>query len=332
MFHKVERVAASILSRDPLIMYVRPRPRPFGLATLVARRLRGRPSTVIVRVMWSLEIPYRLAFFAAAYHLYRRRYPEMRIVIAANTPNERDRLVRLGVEAIDANHNIFVDERIFKPLPAVAPLYDAAYNANFSAFKRRHLAAQIPSCLHIAYVSDPGRRDNPLAELARAKTRFPHHHFANPAMDGRIARLKPAEVNASLALARVGLCLSAVEGAMTSSMEYLLAGLPVVSTPSRGGRDRYFHPDTSLIVDANPRAVREGVDALIARDIPRSHVRETTLKLIAPQRQAFNSFIAELRQGHPPVGRDPRWSFVYVPNLHRLRRLGKFLDQLGISE
>jgi glycosyltransferase involved in cell wall biosynthesis len=327
----VKRTSASILSLEPPIIYVRPRPRPFGLATIAATELAARSAIVIVRVMWSLEIAYRLAYVAGAYHLYRKRHPGLRLIVAANTEKEVENLRRVGVEAIDANHNIFVDETVFKPMPDVEPKFDAVYNANFSPFKRRHLAAEIPSCLHIGYVADPAKRAQQLTELAKAKAQFPHHHFANEALPDRIRRLYPFGVNANLALARVGLCLSAVEGAMTSSMEYLLAGLPIVSTPSRGGRDRYFLPETSLIVEPKPGAVREAVASLIARDIPRDHVREQALKIIAPQRRAFNAFIAELRRGHPPTGSDPRWSFDYVPNLHQLRPVTEFLERIGIS-
>lgn len=324
-----QRTAASILSREPLIIYVRPRPRPFGLATLAGEELARRSCIVIVRVMWSLEIRYRLAYIAGAYHLYRRRYPRMRLIMAANTREELRRLRRLGVEAVDANHNLFVEERAFRPLAGVEPIYDAVYNANFSAFKRRHLAAEIPRCAHIGYVADPDRRADPVAELARAKAALPHHDFVNTPVRNFVKRLKREEVNATLALARVGLCLSAVEGAMTSSMEYLLAGLPVVSTPSRGGRERYFHPDTSLIVDPDPRAVREAVAALAARAIPREFVRATALKMIAPERRAFNGLIEELRQGHRPTGSDPRWSFDYIPNLYQLRPVADFLENIG---
>jgi glycosyltransferase involved in cell wall biosynthesis len=49
-------------------------------------------------------------------------------------------------------------------------------------------------------------------------------------------------VNQGLARAVVGLCLSTVEGSNYASMEYMLAGLPIVSTPSIGGREVYFDP------------------------------------------------------------------------------------------
>ncbi|WP_164127899.1 glycosyltransferase, partial [Stenotrophomonas maltophilia] len=71
----------------------------------------------------------------------------------------------------------------------------------------------------------------------------------NPIVDGLTARLTPEAVNRVYNQAAVGLCLSAVEGAMCASMEYLMAGLPVVSTPSVGGRDVYFDPDYCIIAE-----------------------------------------------------------------------------------
>lgn len=44
--------------------------------------------------------------------------------------------------------------------------------------------------------------------------------------------LDSEELNRCLNQCRLGLCLSAVEGPMYASIEYLLAGLPVVSTES----------------------------------------------------------------------------------------------------
>lgn len=220
---------------------------------------------------------------------------------------------------------------MFRPLPDIEPKYDAVYNANLSAFERRHLAALIPSCIHIGYIADPSKRHDPVTEVARTRAKLPHHDFANAVDDFGSRRLSPNRVNKTLALARVGLCLSAAEGAMTSSMEDMLASLPIVSTPSLGGRDRYFHPETSLIVDPNPRAVRDAVAALVARNIPREYVREKALAMIAPQRRAFNDFIASLRPGKEPSGSDPRWSFDYVPNLHQSRPVADFLERMGLA-
>ena len=50
------------------------------------------------------------------------------------------------------------------------------------------------------------------------------------------------EVNNFLNQCKVGIILSEVEGANYASIQYLLAGLPVVSTKSKGGRDVFFDP------------------------------------------------------------------------------------------
>jgi glycosyltransferase involved in cell wall biosynthesis len=92
---------------------------------------------------------------------------------------------------------------------------------------------------------------------------------------------------------------------MLSSMEYLLAGLPIVSTPSEGGRDLFFDPEYCLIVPPDPRAVRDGVAALKARQIPRERVRQKTLAKIEPQRRAFLALLDDFLERH---GYAPRFS------------------------
>lgn len=325
--------AAAVLSSDPPIFYVRPRPMPFGLAGFLARNSQGTPMTCIVRTMWTFETGTMLIEVAPIYRGFRALYPNIRLVMAANTPREVELLREHGMEAILANHNMFVEEGIFKPLPDVTPEHDAVYNANFSTFKRRELTAEIPSCIHLGYFSDVAMRKEQLPLYEAARKQLPHHTFMNPVDGETVVRLQPKEVNALLASAHVGLCLSAEEGAMIASMEYLMAGLPVVSTPSLGGRERYFDPDVTMIVEPNPRAVREAVEALKARNIPRDVVREKTLKLVSRDRAAFNDFIDTLREGHPPF-RSPkaRFRFTFTPNLYIFKTVSQFCTELGFPQ
>ena len=81
---------------------------------------------------------------------------------------------------------------------------------------------------------------------------------------------------------------------MFASVEYLLAGLPVVSTPSRGGRQHFLDNDYCLTVHPDPRSVAEAVAALRARQIPREYVRQKTLERMRPQRQAFIDLLNRL--------------------------------------
>lgn len=323
--------AASVLSTDPPIFYVRPRPAPFGLAGLLAARSRHRPMTCIVRTMWTLETGTGLAELAFTYHRFRELHSHIKIYVAANTDAELALLTEHEIDSVPANHNMFVDETVFRPRPEIKPVYDAVYNANFSAFKRRELSADIARCVHIGYAAEPGSKDDMLKPFLAAKAEFPQHDFLNPRTEHSVRRLGPNEVNHVLARAGVGLCLSEVEGPMVASMEYLLAGLPVVTTPNTGGRDRYFTPETAIVAEPNPRAVREAVEAMKARALPREVVRATTLKLVQRDRSAFNAFIDGLRAHRPSCGNDPRWVFSYVNNLYHWRKVGDFAQQLGLA-
>ena len=74
----------------------------------------------------------------------------------------------------------------------------------------------------------------------------------------------------------------------------MLAGLPIVTTPSVGGRDVYFDPDYCLTVAPEPDAVAAAVQALRARRIPRSHIRARTLQRIEADRRRFQGFLNRL--------------------------------------
>lgn len=54
---------------------------------------------------------------------------------------------------------------------------------------------------------------------------------------------------------------------MFASMEYLLCGLPIVSTPSIGGRDVFFDKDYVEIVEPDPHAVKEAVIEMVRRRV-----------------------------------------------------------------
>jgi glycosyltransferase involved in cell wall biosynthesis len=152
--------------------------------------------------------------------------------------------------------------------------------------------------------------------LANLGKLAPAHLVLNPLQNGVLLVLKAAEVNEACNSAAVGLCLSASEGAMLASMEYLLAGLPIVTTPSLGGRDLFFDPEYCLTVPPDPRSVREGVEALRRRRIPREYVRQRTLAKIEPQRRTFLELLDGIleRQGSAPCFCGP-WPWPHRRNL-----------------
>ena len=71
--------------------------------------------------------------------------------------------------------------------------------------------------------------------------------------------MPPGQVNEIYNQSLVGLCLSGAEGAMFSAGEYLLCGLPIVSTHSIGGRDALFDDYNSILTPAEPQSIANAV-------------------------------------------------------------------------
>jgi hypothetical protein len=140
----------------------------------------------------------------------------------------------------------------------------------------------------------PYRRAEIRSIMEETLSRNPGHVLLNPIRDDLPASLTHQEVNQALNRAATGLVLSAEEGASYAAMEYMLAGLPVVSTPSLGGRDIYFDPDYCAVVDPDPRSVRDAVTALRDRNIPRTHIRDRTLRRIEPSRRRFLALVDDI--------------------------------------
>jgi glycosyltransferase involved in cell wall biosynthesis len=74
---------------------------------------------------------------------------------------------------------------------------------------------------------------------------------------------------------------------MAALVEYLLCGLPVVSTASVGGRDVFFDDEYVKIVEDTPDAVRAGVAEIIRRRVSPELIRARTLERMQAHRERF---------------------------------------------
>jgi glycosyltransferase involved in cell wall biosynthesis len=175
------------------------------------------------------------------------------------------------------NQNCFMDESIFCIKDKFEKKYDVLYNGRRSKTKRHYLAKNVGEELKLALVYphyDLSWSDLPEDEL-------PRHVYHNK------VGLSPQQVCDVINQSRVGLILSAREGACFASSEYLLCGVPVISTPSKGGRAFWYNDENSLIVDPDPAAVLDAARALIAAPRDPHRIRAAHLKLIQEQRQAL---------------------------------------------
>jgi glycosyltransferase involved in cell wall biosynthesis len=325
------RVGAYIFCRAPLVIIGSVENEAYaGPAPLLSPMLAGQRYWLLLRLSWSMETPSLVAAIAAAYRKHAEQFPEHFIVYLCNTERELLAFQGVGIPSLLCNHNIFVSDKIFNIQVDQPKEFDAIYNARPAPFKRHGLCRDIARLALIYYLTRAEDREH----LAALRTLLPNAVFindvealratarlANPrARDfvqqafgqGNRMALRPDAVAAWCNRARVGLCLSAVEGAMNASMEYLLCGLPIVSTPSRGGRDFYFDPEYCAIVPADPKMVAEAVAALVRRQIPADIIRAKTLAKIAHDREIFLRFIQAIydRDGG---GRDARqdWSRMF---------------------
>ena len=317
----------ALLSDDPPI-FMTGIASGIGIAGAFGRRFGDRPVGFLVYPTESIEGPGRVPDIGRSTREHRRLYPRHRFIFMANTQTEEALLATEGLPTIFLNKSFTVSEKI-RPLPAQAPEFDAVYNARFIPEKRHELAALIDSVAYLGYVSDiDSERQQQIALMQQLLGKNPSHVLLNPLVDGRPKRLSHVETNAQLNRARIGLCLSEVEGSNYASMEYMLAGLGVVSTPSRGARDVYFDPEFCIICEPNPEAVRDAVAELKARKIPRKHIRQATLKRVEAERRRLIDLIDDLRVnlgGWPRGTKD--WTFGETSGLVRWDTFDAHLEE-----
>ncbi|MFM9860273.1 glycosyltransferase family 4 protein [Pseudoxanthobacter sp. M-2] len=214
-------------------------------------------------------------------------YPEIerRVRLLLNSPAEFERVVGLIDRKLCKifNNSSLINERYFS-IGSTNAVYDAVYNARANIFKRHELTNLIESKIFIAYdwkFSD--------ANIDLFK---PVQIFKN---------VKGSDVQNYLHMARVGLMLSQEEGGCYASLEYLLCGMPVVSTPSIGGRDDFYNSCNSIISEPNPEAVRDAVKVALARlatgEFSPSAIRQDAIFRMSSHRRILCETINELLAG-----------------------------------
>lgn len=267
----------AVILDDPLILYVKEwvlfsEP---GALLPAFRSRRDKPVHLLVAFSWYHEDPYHVGKVAAWLARHQRRFPNHRVIFLANTDRQREVLEAAGLRSIVVSSNALVDPAQFHPIPAAGKRFDAIYDARTLPFKRHHLACRVDS-LALLTVRHPFLHDG--AHTRSVHRLLPRAHWYNDPLSPDYRCFGPAEVNACLNECRVGLCLSAEEGAMYASIQYLLAGLPVVSTKSRGGRDVFFDPDYVRVVRDDPGEVAAGVAMMRDCPAPPGEIRARTLR------------------------------------------------------
>lgn len=109
--------------------------------------------------------------------------------------------------------------------------------------------------------------------------------------------LPPHEVAAVLRSCSVGGMFSGEEGTCYAVTEYLLCGLPVVTTASVGGRHVWLSEQNSIVVEPTPQAVAQGVQLALQKlchgEFDRASIRRQAVR----QAEGFRAeFVCRIQQ------------------------------------
>jgi hypothetical protein len=171
------------------------------------------------------------------------------------------------IAAIDAGwpqvalctHTSWLDEKQYCVVPDDTKEYDMVINCRPEGWKRPFIAKKIDN---LAVIKGFNFRPNDYFDLSALNPGYINDQ-----------RLDMAEVVKILSKSRVGGIFSAVEGACYSSAEYLLCGLPVISTDSLGGRDEFYNSTNSIIIRPDPDECKDALQILLQRLLENSEIR-----------------------------------------------------------
>lgn len=262
-----------VLSSEPLVMATYDSFVPALLDILPATLLKR--SFFLVFSSWTKE-PWSKAV-ATSWRL--NRIPRKRAVFMCSTFRETSRMNIVGFKSAFCHHNLFCNEDDYMTSSGEERRFDAVYTAVAHGYKRHHLSAKVRSLYLL--ISNLDR----LSFLAQSYDVIPPHN-------DRI--LTAREISAVYGDCKTGLALSAVEGGMRAATEYLLCGLPIVSTPSLGGRDAYYDRNNHIICGESPDAVADSVALAVSRDWDRALIRANAIKRSQEFRQTLSDTVRSI--------------------------------------
>ncbi|GAB6165764.1 hypothetical protein JCM19992_17640 [Thermostilla marina] len=144
------------------------------------------------------------------------------------------------------------------------------------------------------------------AYATRVREALRHAFWPNFTSQG-YRKLSPTEVAAITNESYTGLALSRTEGVYKASVEFLLCGVPVITTPYRDGRDAFYSPVTTRIVPATPSAIASTVQEVKRHAPPPDVIRQITLGKIWEHRMIFATTVSSLSDNRFPPTQVLHW-------------------------
>jgi len=206
----------------------------------------------------------------------------LNIVLFANSEEEEKYFkTKVTCDVILCNKSVFINENKFVIKGDKQVLYDLVIDSCFADYKNRDIARKIDNIVNIGYSKD--------ADIPNFGKN------ANYNANGCYKKLNGVEITDIYNESYVGGIFSLVEGACLASAQYLLCGLPVVSTKSKGGRDFWYNAKNSIICDNNQddcySCVQLAKKKIINGEFNREEIRESMIELMQKNRNMLKKYL-----------------------------------------
>ena len=252
-----------------------------------AHRLKDEPVIeAICQLGWHYETEERAARAEKEHAEVKERLPQINVLFVTNTPQEEALLRKHGLKAEFCHQNAFIDEKRIRLYTPDKREFDAIYVARITPFKRQELAAKVPRLRLISSWENPSEKNYVQSVLDMMPT------------VSYSSKVSYRNVSKEMSRAAVGLCLSAEEGAMFVSAEYLLSGIPAVSTANLGGREYVMPKEYWRRAEANPDSVAAAVEELKNLHADPADVRAKTLEMYRPHREKMCAILKGIFDSH----------------------------------
>lgn len=238
--------------------------------------VEGEPGYLLCHPMWFFSWTSLKLFWGLRRMLKKKNIV---LILLHNSPEEFSFAKRFGFRSFLLNQNIHTRENSFSVNPT-SKIYDAVYIAAAKKYKRIHLAEKIKKLYIVTYFWPVEDENNIVYDLPGFEPRVSHADYNKTYVSAQVIK---DVLNAS----HCGLALSKKEGAMWATMEYMLTGLPIVSTKSIGGRDFFFDDRYVKIVSDNPDAIKKAVDEFKEEKLDPEWIRAEVLKKVNLYRKDY---------------------------------------------
>mmetsp|Transcript_29207 Transcript_29207/g.76474 ORF Transcript_29207/g.76474 Transcript_29207/m.76474 type:complete len:301 (+) Transcript_29207:729-1631(+) len=206
--------------------------------------------------------------------------------------DERDEklFANSGLNGEIINQNAWLDyNSSMTVIPSQTKSFDAIYVGRLIKVKRHFLASDVKN---LALVTGNLYGNN-------VEEKAPPHVYRNE------CQLSPDEVCKKINESCCGLILSEKEGACFASSEYLLSGIPVVSTHSEGGRSIWYDDYNSIICADDANQIKRAVEFFVDNPRDPKLIRGRHINKANKFRVRFVSLLADLFERNDVMGIDP---------------------------